>query len=378
METRSTYLMLASIIFAQLIVSTAFAEHLQRPYTPITERIKLPAGFDIKLYAEGIPNARSLTLGDDGTVYVGSRTEGKVYALPDRNRDGKSDEVIVIANGLKMPNGVAFLNGDLYVAEVPRILRFTGISEKLNSPPKPDVVYKWFPSDVHHGWKYLRVGPDGKLYTAVGAPCNICKSKKPVYASITRLNPNGSGFEIFAKGVRNTVGFDWHPTTRELWFNENGSDWLGDDIPPDELNNAPRIGLHFGYPYCHGEDIADPEFGSEKPCERFTPPAWNYPAHVAALGTTFYRGKQFPKKYRQQLFVAQHGSWNRREPQGYRIVVIEFENGKPVAESVFADGWLPKRGKAVGRPVDILELPDGNLLVSDDLRGVIYKITYTP
>ena len=307
---------------------------------------------------------------------MGSRGSGKIYALPDYNKDGKPDKTIVVAQGLTMPIGVAFFKDDLFVAEVSRIVVFRNIAQNLNIAPKSEVVYDWFPKDPHHGAKYLRIGPDSKLYAPVGAPCNICKSEKAIYATMTRLNPDGSGFEIFAEGIRYSVGFDWHPETEELWFTENGRDWLGDDVPPDELNHAPAAGQHFGYPYCHAGDIPDPKFGSMKPCEEFTPPSWRFPAHVAPLGARFYRGKQFPKIYRHQLFVAQHGSWNRSEPQGYRIAVINFENGNPISEHVFAEGWLQANGKVLGRPVDILEMPDGSLLVSDDQRGVIYKITY--
>lgn len=344
----------------------------------VVSKINLPKGFKIEIYAEDVENARSLALAADGTLFVGTLNEGKVYALPDQNHDGKADKTIVIAKGLIMPNGVAVLNDDLYVAEVRRILRYKNIVKKLGNTPVPEVVFDWYPTNVHHGWKYLQIGPDGKLYAPVGAPCNICKSKKPVFASITRLNLDGSGFEIIARGVRNSVGFDWHPKTKKLWFTENGRDWLGDDVPPDELNHVEEKGQHFGYPYCHAGDIPDPKFAAEKPCDRFVPPDWRFPAHVAPLGIKFYRGRRFPKEYHQQLFVAQHGSWNRSQPQGYRIVVIKVKNGKVESENVFADGWLQSDGRVLGRPVDILELADGNLLVSDDKRGVIYKISYAP
>lgn len=340
--------------------------------------IKLPPGFRISVYTDRTPDARSLTLGEDGTVYVGTMSERKVYAVRDENRDGTADHVYLLASGLNMPNGVAYLDGDLYVAEISRLLRFKDIGRHLAEPPKPDTVYDGFPKDVHHGWKYLRVGPDRKLYTAVGAPCNLCLSEQEIYATLVRLDPDGRNPEIYARGVRNTVGFDWHPETGELWFTDNGRDWLGDDAPPDELNRAPKPGLNFGYPYCHGEDIADPEFGRRKSCAEFTPPAWSFPAHVAALGARFYTGSQFPAEYRGQLFVAQHGSWNRSVPVGYRVVTVRFEGGKPVGEQVFAEGWLRSKGEVAGRPVDILAMPDGALLISDDKRGVIYRVTYQP
>ena len=339
--------------------------------------ISLPPGFRITVYSEQVPGARSLALGDDGIVYVGTR-DNQIYAVQDENHDGTGERVYTIASGLTMPNGVAYTDGDLYVAEISRILRFKEIGRKLASPPKPEIVYDALPKDKHHGWKYLRIGPDRKLYTAVGAPCNICQPGQEIYATLIRLDLDGKNFEIVARGVRNTVGFDWDPATRELWFTENGRDWLGDDAPPDELNHAPRLGMHFGYPYCHGKDIADPAFGRLKPCQEFEPPAWAFPAHVAALGARFYTGRQFPAEYQGQLFVAQHGSWNRSTPQGYRIVAIAFEKGKPVADRVFAEGWLKANGTVIGRPVDILQMPDGALLVSDDKRGAIYRISYQP
>ncbi len=340
--------------------------------------IKLPPGFRIALFTDQTPNARSLALGDDGTVYVGSMREGKVYAVRDDNRDGKADRVDILASGLNMPNGVAVLDGDLYVAEISRVSKLKDIAHHLADPPQPETVYDGYPKDMHHGWKYLRVGPDRKLYAPVGAPCNICESSNEVYATLTRLDPDGKNLEIYARGIRNTVGFDWHPDSKELWFTDNGRDWLGNDSPPDELNRAPQAGMNFGYPYCHGKDTADPEFGKRKSCAQFTPPAWTFPAHVAALGIRFYTGTQFPAEYRGQLFVAQHGSWNRSTPHGYRVAVVRFEGGKPVGDQIFAEGWLKPDGKATGRPVDILQMPDGALLVSDDQRGAIYRISYRP
>lgn len=304
--------------------------------------------------------------------------EGKVYAVRDENRDGRAERVVTIATGLNMPNGVAYLDGDLYIAEISRISKLPGIARRLDDPPKPETLYDAYPKDVHHGWKYLRIGPDRKLYVPVGAPCNICNPKNELYATLTRLDLDGKNLEIYARGIRNTVGFDWHPDSHELWFTDNGRDWLGDDQPPDELNHAPRPGLHFGYPYCHGQDLPDPEFGKDKRCADFVPPAWTFPAHVATLGMHFYTGTRFPAEYRGQLFVAEHGSWNRSTPQGYRVVTVRFENGKPVADRVFAEGWLQPNGKASGRPVDVLPLPDGTLLISDDKRGALYRIDYQP
>jgi glucose/arabinose dehydrogenase len=340
-------------------------------------KIKLPPGFRIAVYSDQIPNARSLAVGEDGTVYVGSLGE-KVYALRDNDHDGKAEQVLTIASGLNMPNGVAYHKGDLYIGEINRISKINNITAHLADPPKPETVYDGYPKDRHHGWKYLRFGPDGKLYAPVGAPCNICLQDDPIYASLTRLDADGKNLEIYAKGIRNTVGFDWHPQTGELFFTDNGRDWLGDDQPPEELNAAPKPGLHFGYPYCHGGDIADPQFGKLKACAEFTPPAWKFPAHVAALGIHFYRGQQFPAQYRGQLFVAQHGSWNRSIPQGYRLALVKFKDGKPVGDEVFAEGWLQQNGDVLGRPVDVAELPDGSLLLSDDANGAIYRITYQP
>jgi glucose/arabinose dehydrogenase len=333
-------------------------------------RIRLPPGFRIDLYAK-VPGARSMTLSPSGTLFVGTKGEGgKVYAVVDR---GKNREVIAVARGLDMPNGVAFRDGALYVAEVSRILRYDGIEKRLHDPPKPAVVYDRFPKDRPHGWKFIRFGPDGKLYVPIGAPCNICDPGDP-FASITRMNPDGSGFEIFARGIRNTVGFDWDPATKELWFTDNGRDWMGDDRPPDELNRAPSPGLHFGYPYRHGT-IADPEHGKKGEGKSLSDPALELGAHVAALGMRFYDGKMFPPEYRERIFIAEHGSWNRTVPVGYRIVSVRLEGGRAVEATVFAEGW--HGGLAPwGRPVDVQVLPDGSLLVSDDKEGAIYRISY--
>lgn len=343
-----------------------------------TESIRLPPGFEIELYSDAVPNARSMALGADGTVYVGTRTLGKVYALPDTDSDGKPDRVVTLAQDLTMPNGVAVVDGALYVAEVQRLIRFKDIARNLDHPPEPEVVYDWFPTDLHHGWKYLALGPDGYLYVPIGAPCNICRSENELHATLVRLKPDGGDFEIFAQGVRNSVGFDWHPVTREMYFTENGRDWMGDDEPPDELNHAPKPDIHFGYPYCHGGLVLDPEFGDDETCVEYAAPAWRFPAHVATLGMKFYTGEQFPVEYKNQLFVAEHGSWNRSVPDGYRIVTVRFQNSTPVSSSVFAEGWLRPDGRTTGRPVDILQLKDGSLLVSDDHGGAIYRIFYRP
>lgn len=340
------------------------------------EAIRLPPGFHIAVFAEGLTGARAMSEGEDGAVYVGSARAGTVYAVRDTNGDGRADQVRTVASGLNGPNGVAVLKGDLYVAEISRILRYRDIAAHHESLSKPEIVYAGYPGETHHGWKYLRVGPDGKLYVPVGAPCNICLSENEIFATLTRLDPQGGPPEIYARGIRNTVGFDWNPATGELFFTDNGRDMLGDDLPPEELNLAPSPGLHFGYPYCHAGSITDPIYGARRPCSDFQGPAWTFPAHVAPLGIHFYRGTQFPEPYRHQLFVAQHGSWNRSKPQGYRVAVVKFRDGQPVADEVFAEGWLRPTGEVLGRPVDVLETRDGSLLVSDDQRGVIYRINY--
>lgn len=342
---------------------------------PQLKTIQLPPGFSIDIYASSVPGARSMTLSDSGVLFVGSRGAGKVYAVVDSTGDHVANEVIVIDSGLNSPNGVALRDGALYVAEINRILRYDDIETTMRSSPEPEVVNDTYPAEGHHGWKFIRFGPDGKLYVPVGAPCNVCDEEDDRFASITRMNPDGSGFEVFAHGVRNTVGFDWHPETGELWFTDNGRDMMGDDIPPDELNHAPRAGMHFGFPYCHGGEILDPEFGQGRSCDEFTPPARKLGAHVASLGMRFYTGNLFPEKFRHQIFIAEHGSWNRSTPIGYRVSLVRLVEGVPTYET-FAEGWLQK-GKAWGRPVDIEMMEDGTMLVSDDRAGAIYRIRYT-
>ena len=341
----------------------------------VLSKIKVPKGFVVSFFAEGIDNARSMAPGDNGVVYVATGRRDEVWALQDSDGDGRADKRFLLASGLNMPNGVAYADNTLYVAEIHRIIKFEHITENLAHPPKPVVVYEQFPRKRHHGWKYLRIGPDNKLYTAVGAPCNICDPEQPIFTSLVRLNRDGSDFEILARGIRNTVGFDWNPATGELFFTENGRDYLGDDVPPEELNKWSKKGQHFGYPYCHGS-IPDPKFGKGKTCRQYVLPEWQFKAHMAPLGVHFYRGSQFPQRYQGQMLVALHGSWNRSKPHGYRVVLIRFRQGKPVSEMVFADGWLENNGQMLGRPVDIIELPDGSILVSDDHLGAIYRIAY--
>lgn len=364
-------------VAAFLLASAAFASYAMagRGGPLPLEKITLPPGFKIELYASDVPGARSLALGPGGTLFVGTRQEGRVYALVDENKDAKADKLFTLARGLNMPNGVAYRDGALYVAEVNRVLRFDDIESRLGDPSPPVVVNDGFPSDRLHGWKFIRFGPDGMLYVPVGAPCNICEPDPRRYAAIFRMRPDGTGLEVFARGVRNTVGFDWHPETRELWFTDNGRDWMGDDLPPDELNHAPEGGLHFGYPYCHGRSLPDTEFGRKRSCKEFSPAAKELGPHVASLGMRFYTGSMFPKEYRGQIFIAEHGSWNRSSPIGYRITLVRLEGNQAVSYEVFAEGWLQRDG-AWGRPVDVLVMPDGSLLVSDDHAGAIYRITY--
>jgi glucose/arabinose dehydrogenase len=348
--------------------------------SPSPERLKLstltlPPGFSISVYADNVPNARSLALGPNGTVFVGTRTAGRVYALVDANKDQKADDVLTLATGLNMPNGVAVRNGALYVAEISRILRFDNIEASLRKPPAPVVVNASYPADQHHGWKFIAFGPDGLLYVPVGAPCNVCERDDPRYASITRMKPDGTGVEVFASGIRNTVGFDWHPQTGELWFTDNGRDLLGDDLPPDELNRASAMGQHFGFPYCHGGTLADPVFGAKRPCSAFIAPARALGPHVAALGMRFYAGSMFPPEYRGQILIAEHGSWNRSTPIGYRVRRVTLKGNEVVGDEPFVDGWLQGR-TAWGRPVDVLVMPDGAVLVSDDTAGAVYRISY--
>ncbi|MBK9018015.1 MAG: sorbosone dehydrogenase family protein [Saprospiraceae bacterium] len=342
-------------------------------------KITLPPGFKIEVYADQVENARSMTLTPGGTLFVGTRDKGSVYALRDEDGDMRAEKKYVLAEGLNMPNGVAFRNGDLYVAEISRIIKFTDIENNLANPPQPVVVYDKYPTDGHHGWKYIAFGPDGKLYVPVGAPCNICNKEKDneIYASITRLNPDGTGLEVVQHGIRNTVGFAWHPQTGKLWFTDNGRDQMGEDVPADELNYAATDGQHFGYPFCHQGDVPDPEYGKGRNCSEFVAPAQKLGPHVAALGMEFYQGKQFPKEYQNQVLIAEHGSWNRKKKSGYRVMMVNIDGEKGTSYKPLAEGWLDEATDDVwGRPVDLEHMPDGSLLVSDDFAGAIYRISY--
>jgi len=334
--------------------------------------IKLPDGFSIEIWTDDVTNARSLALGDNGTVFAATRRDGRVYAVIPA--EGAKPTVITLAEKLDMPNGVAFHEGDLYVAENHRITRYPGIEESLPDVPEAEVVIDTLSTERHHGWRYIDFGPDGKLYIAIGAPCNVCDREG--FANISRMNADGSEQEIVASGIRNSVGFTWHPETGDLWFTDNGRDMLGDDVPPGEFNHAPRTGMHFGFPFCHGGDIQDPEFGDQGDCANFEPPAQKLGPHVAPLGTLFYTGSMFPPAYQGQAFIAEHGSWNRSQKIGYRVSLVRMERGRPSGYEVFAEGWLQNE-EVSGRPVDMLVIDDGSLLLSDDQNGVIYRISYT-
>ncbi|HMR90351.1 MAG TPA: PQQ-dependent sugar dehydrogenase [Saprospiraceae bacterium] len=342
------------------------------------EKLKLPEGFVISIFADSVVNARSLSYSPSGTLFVSTRSEGNVYALKDTDGDYIADKRYTIIQGGNMPNGVAFKDGDLYIAEVNRILKISDIESKLDNPGTPEIIYDKYPTDKHHGWKYIAFGPDGKLYVPVGAPCNICESKEKVYASMTRMNLDGSDMEVVHSGIRNSVGFDWHPVTKKLYFTDNGRDMMGDDVPKCELNYASSENMHFGFPYCHQGDTPDPEFGKTKKCDEFTPPAAKLGPHTAPLGMTFYTGNQFPEIYHNQIFIARHGSWNRSKKSGYDIVLATLNaDGTVLDTKPFITGWLDEGTDDVwGRPVDMELLPDGSMLISDDYADVVYRVYY--
>lgn len=300
--------------------------------------------------------------------------KGNVYAIVSH---GKSREVFVVAADLQMPVGVCFHNKDLYISAVSKIIKLENIESRLKNPPEPEIVNDTFPTDTWHGWKFIKFGPDGKLYVPQGMPCNVCEKEDKRYGTIFRMNENGSGLEIFESGIRNTVGFDWHPVTKELWFTDNGRDYMGDNIPPDELNYAPVKGMNFGFPYIVGNNIKDPVFGINKNPADYAKSAIDLGPHVAPLGMRFYTGKMFPEKYKNNIFIAEHGSWNRTIPIGYRVTFVTIKNNKEAVNyEVFAEGWL-QNGKAWGRPADVEVMEDGSLLVSDDFAGAVYRIYYT-
>jgi glucose/arabinose dehydrogenase len=363
---------------ALICLLTSGCSNAQNHAGQIIEKLQLPAGFEAEIYASDVPNARQMVLADNGTVYIGSRGAGKVYAVVDRNQDFSADTVYTIDEDLRSPSGVAYRKGNLYVGAVNRILRYNDIDEQFDNPPEPEVVTDSYPSEGHHGWKFIAFGPDGKLYVPVGAPCNICNRDEDIFASITRINPDGTDRKVVAHGVRNSVGFAWHPQTGNLWFTDNGRDWMGDNRPPCELNHLTEDGQHFGYPYKHGTDIWDPEFGEKgKTMEQtFRSPVQELAPHVAPLGMIFYTGDMFPLDYKNKILIAEHGSWNRSDKIGYRITGVSLNNGTPASYQPFIEGWLQDNGAVWGRPVDLLQLSDGSVLISDDHKGIIYRITY--
>ena len=373
-----TFIVLSAVLAAGL---TTFARQGASPLASLV----LPSGFQADVFAEKVENARSMALGPQGTVFVGSQYAGKVHAMVDADGDRRADRVVVIASGLDQPNGVAMRNGALYVATASRLLRFDDIEKHLDAPPAPVTVRNDLPNPkAGHTWKFIAFGPDDLLYMSVGAPCNVCESPAMVSA-IVRMKPDGSGQEVFADGVRNSVGFDWHPVTRELWFTDNGRDGMGDDVPDDELNIAPKAGLHFGFPFCHQGDVTDPQFGAQRACSTAEPPALKLGAHVAAIGFAFYTGDMFPASYKNAAIIAQHGSWNRSTPSGYRVMTARTDGRRVTAYEPLVNGFLPATGAAggrgatqaaIGRPVDVLQMPDGSILISDDRGNRLIRVSY--
>ncbi|MGO4891235.1 PQQ-dependent sugar dehydrogenase [Flavobacterium sp. W21_SRS_FM6] len=346
------------------------------------EKLTLPEGYHISIFANEVKNARQMAISESGIVFVGSREAGVVHAVIDSDKDGVADRVINIAQNLNMPSGLAIRDGDLYVAEVDRILKYTDIEAHYTHLPAPEVVVSGLPTEKHHGWKYIDFGPDGWLYVPIGAPCNICETTgtarfdDPRFASILRFNLSTGEKQWVAKGVRNSVGFDWHPQTQQFWFSDNGRDMLGDDIPPCEINAVETLGEHFGYPYFHGGSIADPEFGENKNMADYTVPKLNLMAHVAPLGVHFYAGSMFENTMNNRLFVAEHGSWNRTQKSGYRVMMASVKAGQVIAYEPFVQGWLNDDNTAWGRPAAITTMADGSMLIADDFANVIYRVTY--
>ena len=371
--------LLTALVVAGATVSLG-AQDDDAPREPQLETLTLPPGFSIEVYAADVPNARQMALSPSGTLFVSTRQAGNVYAVRDDDGDQSADRVLILDRGLNMPNGVAFRNGALYVAEVNRVLRYDDIEANLTTPPEPLVLNDTLPTERLHGWKFIAFGPDGRLYVPVGGPCNVCDNEEadPRFATILSMQPDGSDLQIYARGVRNSVGFDWHPVTDELWFTNNGRDRLGDTQPSDTLNHAPEPGFHFGFPFCHQGNIQDPDFNT-RPCSEFRAPAQRLGPHVASLGMEFYTGDMFPEAYRHQIFIAEHGSWNRSAEAGhtgYRLTLARLEGDRVVGYDTFAEGWLEATNEAWGRPVDVQVMPDGALLMTDDRVGAIYRITY--
>lgn len=362
---KSKLFMITTIVLAMLMQSVQATD---------LNKIRLPEGFSIEIWVDGVENARQMALGDQGTLFVGSRRAGKVHAITDTDGDGRHDQVRLIASKLNLPSGLTFHQGDLYVAEVDTIWRYRDIEQHIGNPPEPEKVYDDLPDDKHHGWKYIKFGPGGQLYIPVGAPCNICDEEG--YATIRRVDLTTGKHEIVAQGVRNSVGFDFHPETGELWFTDNGRDWMGDDLPDCELNRVSEVGQHFGYPYVHQGDVLDPEFGDGRNPDDYVAPVANLGPHVAPLGMLFYTGQAFPAEYQGAILIAEHGSWNRSKKIGYRLRhAIIRDDGSLEKLNIFAEGWLQGE-EAWGRPVDIIQMDDGSILVSDDAANQIYRISY--
>jgi len=362
-------------VFALLMMALAPGSPKAQQSLPL-DRLRLPPGFQIEVFAR-VPKARTMVILENwSVVLVGSRGD-TIHMVIDRDRDGKVDEVAPLMTGLKSANGIAWKDGWFYVAEQHRISRFRAPDLKTLRQAKAQVLFDQLPDHPWHGWRYARFGPDGMLYVAVGSPCNVC-SVSGIEGTIIRLDPAGGKPEIFASGVRNSVGFDFQPTTGDLFFTDNGADQMGDDSPPDELNHAPAKGLWFGFPYFGGGRDRTPDFKGAPLPRKATFPVIEFGAHVASLGVSFYKGNQFPKTFRHDAIVAQHGSWNRSVPDGYRLMRIKFDKarGSAKAKEIFIDGWLNASGQSWGRPVDVKEMSDGSVLVSDDKAGAIYKITY--
>jgi glucose/arabinose dehydrogenase len=335
-------------------------------------KLKVPAGFNIEVYAAGMANARSMREGDKGTVFVGSRLVDKVYAV--MNKDGKR-QVKVLASGLYRPNGLAFKDGTLYIAELSKISKIDKVEDNLENPPKPTMIYDNLPKDEAHGWKFIGIGPDNKLYVPVGQPGNNVLHDE-AHGQIRRMNLDGTGAEVYVKGVRNTVGFDWNPTTKQMYFTDNGRDWMSEAVPEDELNRVTKAGEDFGAPYCLQGNILDPEFGWGKSCADYTAPVGLLGSHTAALGMRFYTGKMFPAAYKDAIFIARHGSWNKTTKLGGDVVVAKLnKDGTVKSVEPFLTGFI-EDNKYLGRPVDVLQMKDGSMLVSDDWNGAIYRITY--
>jgi glucose/arabinose dehydrogenase len=361
---------LLTFLLGLISINYCFADSSPLPL----KLLHLPPGFTIEIFAYPVPGARSLTLGENGTVFVGTRENGKVYGIVKDNSAPYHTRVITIADGLNSPNGVAYYKGDLYVAEIGRLLRFDDIENRLGNPPEPVVIKDDLPTEAMHGWRYIGFNPDGKLYISIGMPCNVCLQADQRFGTIMRMGPDGSNVEIFARGIRNSEGFDWDPIDRRLWFTDNGRDWMGDNSPPDKLDAATK-GMNFGFPFFDGKNLPDPEFGKLAPFKNFTAPTLELPAHVAPLGMRFYTGIMFPLAYRNQIFIAEHGSWNRTSKVGYQVAVVSRTGTNANKAKSFINGWLQKQ-EAWGRPVDLLVMPDGSLLVSDDLANVVYRVSY--